>query len=162
MSSVIENIYRMIYCSVNPNDSLRFNTYFIKCFREGRIIRDDDYKYFKRYYGLYWMNTFKQIDLHNLKVKVSSCCAAVGDIVKPYTMIFVGDTIYIFYSSAPVIGYGFFPIDASNFLFGRTYESSVYLHCFETMPNTEGIISYNRKNKPTLYLDRRDFMPGCY
>lgn len=162
MSSVIDNIYKLIYCSVNFNDSLRFNTYFIKCFREGKVIKDKDYEYFEKYYGLYWMSIFEQIDFHNLKIKVSYCCACVGDKVKPYTMFFMGDTIYIFYSSVPLFDYVFYPIDGTNFWFGSINEKPIFIHCFETMPNTEGIISYNRKRKPTLYLDYRDFMPGCF
>ena len=161
MSSTIDNIYKLIYCSVNPKDSLRFNTYFINCFREGEILKNEDYEYFLKYYGLYWMNTFEQVDFHNLKIKVSFCCACVGDIVRPYTMIFVGDTVYIFYSTVPLIDYNFIPIDDSNFWFGKLFEESVRLHCFKTIPNTEGIIGFNRNKKIILYLDRRDFMPGC-
>lgn len=59
--------------------------YFIKYFRKGSIIKDDDCEYFKKYYGLYWMSIFEKIDFHdfhNLKIMVSSCCVCIGDIVK--------------------------------------------------------------------------------
>ena len=161
MSSPIDNIYKLIYCSVKPIDSLRFNTYFINCFRKGSIIKDIDYEYFEKHYGLYWMSIFEKIDFHNLKIMVSSCCASVGDVVRPYTMLFMGDTIYIFYSTVPLNGYIFTPIDGTNFWFGPFNENPVFIHCFKTIPNTYGIVGYNRNKKATLYLDGRDYMPGC-
>ncbi len=158
----IDNIYRLLYCSINPTDNLKFNTYFIKCYREGKVIKDTNYNYFKKYYGLYWIRTYEQIDFHNIKIKVSHCCACVGDVVKPYTMFYFNDTIYIFYSTVPLTGYYIMPIDDSNFWFGPMNKPPVYIHCFNAIPNTSGIISYNRHKKPILYLDNRDFMPGCY
>ena len=158
--SYIGNIINLIY-NINPKDNLRFNTYFIKCFREGKIIKDEDYNYFKKYYGLYWANAFEQLDFHNLKIKVSYCCASIGDTVNPYTLFIMGDTIYIFYSSIPLNGYIFYPIDENNFWFGQLNQKPVFIHCFNAIPNIVGIVSYNRNNKPTLYLDYRDFMPIC-
>ena len=159
--SYIGNIINMIY-NINPKDCLRFNTYFIKCFRKEEVIKNEDYEYFKQYYGLYWVNAFEQLDFHNLKILVSSCCASVDNIVKPYTMFVINDTIYIFYSSIPLDGYMFYPIDGINFWFGTMKGKPTFIHCFKAKPNTEGYIVCNRNKKPTLYFDYIDFMPGCF
>ena len=76
-------------------------------------------------------------------------------------MFFIGDTVYIFYSSVPLYGYVFYPIDGTNFWFGKIGSHTVFIHSFEAIPNTYGIIGYNKNKKATLYLDYRDFMPGC-